>query len=79
MVLDRKSRRKNGRDELDKNGQPVIVVNDEITIAMSPQHAKALAILLINNIIEYERQFKIKLPVPPDLQASWDKLIDQVK
>ena len=53
------------------NGQPILSITDEITIRMSPQHAKALASLLVQQTIEYEKQFGIKLPLPPDLENIW--------
>ena len=62
---------------LQLNGQPVINVSEEITVRMSPQHAKAFAVLLVKNIIEYEKQFGIKLPLTPDLQKLWDENISK--
>ena len=57
------------------NGQPTINVCDELTVRMSPQHAKALAVLLVKNIIEYEKQFDVKLPLEPELTKLWAEVI----
>lgn len=57
------------------NNKQVIDVSEEIVIRMSPQHAKAFAILLVKNIAEYEKNFGIKLPITPDLQKLWDENI----
>ncbi|MGD0006678.1 MAG: DUF3467 domain-containing protein [Anaerolineaceae bacterium] len=58
-----------------KDGQPVFEINEEIYIRMSPQHAKALSSLLVKNIIEYEKQFAIQLPLVPEIQMLWDENI----
>jgi len=52
-------------------GQPLINVSDEFVVRMSPQHAKALASLLMKNVIEYEKQFNLTLPLTPDLEQFW--------
>jgi hypothetical protein len=57
------------------NGQPAIVVNDEQLVQMSPQHAKAFAIVLVESIKNYEKSYGTKLPVPLELQEKWDAII----
>jgi len=57
-------------------GQPVIVVEGETTIRMSPQHAKAMAALILKQVLDYEKQFNIVLPLQPELKALWE---DNVK
>ncbi len=42
-------------------------VIDAVKIFLSPQHAKALFVLLENNLKIYEEQFKTKLELPEDL------------
>lgn len=59
------------------DGEPVIIVNEELTVRMSPQHAKAFAVLLVNNLIDYEKKFKVELPLPPELQKLWEKIINK--
>jgi hypothetical protein len=56
---------------LNINGQPSMSVNDEITIRMSPQHAKAFAALLNQQVDTYEKNFHVTLPLPPELEALW--------
>ena len=56
-------------------GQPVLNVAEEIVVRMSPQHAKSLAALLAKNIADYEKQFNINLPVPPEIEAIWKDLV----
>lgn len=65
--------------QLDVMGQPIIIkekpalsIADEITVRMSPQHAKSVAALLVQQIVSYEKQFGIKLPLPPDMQGVWN-------
>jgi hypothetical protein len=53
------------------NGQPALTVGDEVVIRMSPQHAKAFAGLMVNQIVAYENQWKVKLPLPPELENVW--------
>lgn len=51
--------------ELKKRGDK-FVIEQSVAIRMSPQHAKALAGILINNVKEYEKQVgEIKLPPAP--------------
>ena len=53
------------------NNQPALNVSDEMVVRMSPQHAKSLAALLIQQVILYEKQFNLKLPLPPELEKLW--------
>ena len=68
--------------QIDDTGKPMLInnqtslsVDDEITIRMSPQHAKAFAALLMDQVVEYEKQFHVTLPLPPDLEGKWKKYI----
>lgn len=54
----------------------IITVSAENNIRMSPQHAKALAALLVNHIKGYEKQFSVNLPLTPDMMKFWE---DNVK
>lgn len=54
----------------------IITVSAENNIRMSPQHAKALAALLVNHIKLYEEQFSVDLPLTPDIMKFWE---DNVK
>jgi hypothetical protein len=57
------------------DGQPsALVTTQEFTVHMSPQHAKAMATLLMKHVLAYEEQFKISLPLPDDIKAIWDSL-----
>lgn len=51
--------------------QPVVNVADELIVRMSPQHAKALAAILVKHIKQYEKQFGVELPLPPDMKILW--------
>jgi hypothetical protein len=53
----------------------IITVSGEYNIRMSPQHAKALAALLVHHIKGYENQFSIDLPLPDDIKEFWEKNI----
>jgi len=57
--------------------EPIIETVAINNIRMSPQHAKALAALLVENIVKYENQFSNKLPIPPDLENMWSKYIKE--
>lgn len=59
-----------------ETGEIIITVSAENNIRMSPQHAKALAALLVKHIKEYENQFSIELPLPEDITKIWE---DEVK
>jgi hypothetical protein len=56
--------------ELKKSGDRM-TIEHSVGIAMSPQHAKALAGILLTQVKEYEKQIgEIKLPPPPAQQAA---------
>ncbi len=62
-----------GPIEADK--PPVIETSGICNVRMSPQHAKALVALLAIQIIEYENQFKVNLPLPPEMEQMWNSVI----
>ena len=53
-------------------GQPAIETTGLCNIRMSPQHAKALAAILVRHIVQYEDQLKVKLPLPPEIEEMWN-------
>lgn len=56
--------------ELKKTGDKV-VIEQSVAVTMSPQHAKALAGVLVTHVKEYEKQVgEIKLPQPPETQPT---------
>ena len=59
-----------------QTGEVIITVSAENNIRMSPQHAKALAALLVHHIKGYEEQFSVNLPLPNDMIKFWE---DNVK
>jgi hypothetical protein len=55
--------------ELRKAGDKV-VIDQSVAITMSPQHAKALAGVLVHHVKEYEKQVgEIRMPQQPEAQA----------
>lgn len=50
-----------------KNDEETINAIDVCNVRMSPQHAKALMVILLKHISNYEKDFKCELPLPPDL------------
>lgn len=54
---------------------PMMEMVDRCHVHMSPQHAKALAALLVSNIIKYEAQHGIELPLPASVGAMWSEHI----
>jgi hypothetical protein len=59
--------------ELRKTGDKV-VIEQSVAITMSPQHAKALAGVLVHHVKEYEKQVgEIKMPQQPEAQAAQPK------
>ncbi|HCC79412.1 MAG: hypothetical protein A2X25_06800 [Chloroflexi bacterium GWB2_49_20] len=59
---------------IDLNGshsQPVLNISNEMIVRMSPQHAKALATLLVQQVVQYENSFKLTLPLTPELERIW--------
>lgn len=57
------------------NDKPVIDVTEELIVRMSPQHAKAFAAVLVENIIGYEKQFGITIPLTPEIKKFWEENI----
>jgi len=57
--------------------QPVIETSGLCNVRMSPQHAKALAAILVNHIIQYESQFNIKLPLAPEMAELWNRFMKE--
>ena len=53
----------------------MLQATSEVTVRMSPQHAKALAVLLTQHIVNYEKQFNIELPIEDNLMQQWKNLI----
>ena len=50
-----------------KKTEGKLVIEQSVEVTMSPQHAKALAEILSNNIREYEKNVgEIKIPRPPN-------------
>lgn len=54
------------------HGTPSLVIADEIMVRMSPQHAKALAAILVENIKHYEETSGFALPVPDEIKQKWE-------
>lgn len=57
--------------------EPMIETVSICNVRMSPQHAKALAGLLVSNVLGYEKQFKVELPLPPDIEELWQKFVKE--
>jgi len=57
-----------------KGEQPVIEVSRICNVRMSPQLAKALATLLVKQVVDYENANKVELPVPPNIQELWNSV-----
>jgi len=54
-----------------KKSEGKLVIEQSVEVTMSPQHAKALAEILNNNIREYEKNVgEIKLPRPPSTPSE---------
>ena len=63
-----------GRVDPAKIGQETDTsVSDELTVSMSPSHAKAMAAHLYKTTLDYERQFS-EIPLPPEAKAQWSAL-----
>ncbi len=58
-----------------ETNEAVIEVRQIINVRMSPQHAKAVAILLFRQMRAYEKDHDINLPVPPELQEVWKQML----
>ncbi|HEC24204.1 MAG TPA: DUF3467 domain-containing protein [Chloroflexi bacterium] len=50
-------------------------VSTQCNVRMSPQHAKALAALLVKHVKEYEQRFGILLPLPEEIADFWNEHI----
>jgi len=59
---------------LNKDAKPFIEASSQCNVRMSPQHAKALAALLIKHIKDYEKQFSVELPLPDELSSLWKEI-----
>jgi len=60
---------------LELQNQPLVEVDEEIVVRMSPQHAKALAAVLTKHVIDYETRFNMTLPLPDDLNIMWKEIL----
>lgn len=56
---------------VDQSKPPIIQSSNECNIRMSPQHAKALAALLVDQVRQYEDQFKLELPLEENIAKIW--------
>jgi hypothetical protein len=45
-----------------------------LNVTMSPQHAKALAAILIKHVHDYEREMNIELPLTDSVRQLWDEI-----
>ncbi len=52
--------------------EPIIEAVGLLNIRMSPQHAKALAALLVKHISDYENQYGFELPIEEKLSEFWE-------
>jgi len=62
----------------DPQKPPPIERRNVCRIRMSPQHAKAIIPLLMQNISAYEQQFG-KVPLPPDMKELWEQIFPERK
>lgn len=56
---------------MDQSKAPIIQSSSECNIRMSPQHAKALAALLVDQVKQYEDRFKLELPLEDNIAPLW--------
>ena len=47
-------------------------------VRMSPQHAKALIPILMDQVMQYEKQLG-PVPLPPDMNQLWEKIFGKEK
>ena len=59
---------------VDPSKPPIIQSSNECNIRMSPQHAKALAALLVDQVRQYEDRFKLELPVEDNIIEIWKSI-----
>ena len=64
---------------VDQAKPPLIQSSSECNIRMSPQHAKALAALLVDQVRQYEATFKIELPIEDNLIPMWKSIGKKVE
>src|SRR5260370_4506180 len=55
----------------------LVEVSNACNVHMSAQHAKSLVALLAVQILEYERRFGTRLPLPEDLHKFWTQIIKE--
>lgn len=58
---------------IEQGKAPVIQASEICNVRMSPQHAKALAAILLKHVIQYEKEHNINLPLPEDVRQIWDE------
>lgn len=56
---------------MEKESSPMVETSLQCSVRMSPQHAKALAALLVKHIRDYEKQYSVTLPLPEELHPLW--------
>jgi len=57
-----------------KKSNDKVVIEQSVAITMSPQHAKALAGVLVGHVKQYEKMVgEINLPQPPENQTEQSK------
>ena len=55
----------------------MIEASEVFNVRMSPQHAKALAALLVHHVMGYEKQHNAELPLPPEIQGIWKRCVNE--
>jgi len=58
---------------LEPGKDPLLEASGICNVRMSPQHAKALAALLIKHITKYEEDYQLDLPLPDDIAPMWQE------
>ena len=61
-----------------KGDEAETVIASSRIIRMSPQTAKALAALLVAQVLAYEKEFGTQLSMEPRLQQKWDEHVREV-
>lgn len=61
-----------------KSSQVVPVIAESLEVSMSPSHAKAVVIGLLNAVLDYEKNIG-SIPLPADKQTAFDDLLARVK
>lgn len=62
-------------DETESNAESEILCR----VRLSQQHAKAIAAYLVHQLLEYERNYEIEIPVRDDAKAIWNSIIAKEK